>query len=65
MMQTEKYTKLLYWFSDDNKVIGIKILPGDPRAELAWQGFKHSDEEQQDEYQALVNTDLHIKPTYP
>ena len=23
-------------FSDDNKVIGIEVLPGDPRAELSW-----------------------------
>ena len=26
----------LKWFSDDNKVIGIEVLPGDPRAELSW-----------------------------
>ena len=37
-------------FSDDYKVIGIKVLPGDPRVELEWQGFKHNDEEQQAEY---------------
>ena len=36
-------------FSHDNKVIGIKVLPVDPRAELAWQGFKHNDEEQKAE----------------
>ena len=33
-------------FSDDNKAIGIMVLPGDPRAELAWQGFMHNDEHQ-------------------
>ena len=43
------------WFSNDNKVIGIEVFLGDPRAELAWQGFKHNDEEQWAEYQALVN----------
>ena len=31
----------LEWFSYDNKVISKEVLPGDPRAELAWQGFKH------------------------
>ena len=46
-------------FSNDYKVTGIKVLPGDPRAELVWQGFKHNDEEQQAEYRVLVN----IKPS--
>ena len=46
---------------NDNKVIGIEVLPGHPRAELAWQGVKHNDEEQQAEYRALVNTNLHFK----
>ena len=48
-------------FSDDNKVIGREVHPGDPRMELSWQCFKHNDEEQRAEYQALVNTDLHFK----
>ena len=48
-------------FSDDNKVIGIEVLSVDPKAELAWQGFKHNDEEQKAQYRALVNTDLHFK----
>ena len=26
----------LKWFSNDNKVIGKEVLPGDPRAELSW-----------------------------
>ena len=47
---------LLKRFSDNNKVIGIEVLLGDPRAELMWQGFKHNDEEQGAEYRALVNT---------
>ena len=51
------------WFCDDNKVIGIEVLPVDPRVELAWQGFKHNDEEQQAEYRALVNTNLYPSPT--
>ena len=51
----------LEWFSDDNKVICLEVLPEDPRAELAWQGFKHNDEEQGAEYRTLVNTDLHFK----
>ena len=33
-------------FNNDNKVIGIEVLPGDLRVELSWQGFKHNDEEQ-------------------
>ena len=33
-------------FSNDNKVICIEVLTDDPRAELVWQGFKHSDEVQ-------------------
>ena len=45
----------------DNKVIGIEVLPRDPRVELSWQGFKHNDKEQRAEYQALVNTGLHFK----
>ena len=48
-------------FGHDNKVIRKEVLPGDPRAELAWQGFKHNDEEQPAEYRALVITDLHFK----
>ena len=48
-------------FSDDNKVIGIEVLPWDPRVELSWQGFKRNDEEQWAEYWALVNTNLHFK----
>ena len=59
--QVELPDKFLERFSNDNKVIGIEVLPGDPRAELTWQGFKHNDEEQRAEYQALVNTDLHFK----
>ena len=51
----------LEWFSDDNKVISIKVLSGDPRAELPWQGFKHNDEQQWAEYRALVKIDLHFK----
>ena len=47
----------LKWFSDDNKVIGIEVLRGDPRSELWWQGFKHNDEEYWAEYRVLVNTD--------
>ena len=43
-------------FSDNIKVNGIEVLPGDPRVELTWQGF----EEQWAEYRALVNTDLHF-----
>ena len=30
-------------------VISIEVLPGDPKAELAWQGFQHNDEGQQAE----------------
>ena len=26
----------LEWFSDNNKVVGIEVLPGDPIAELSW-----------------------------
>ena len=48
-------------FSDDNKVIGIEVLPGDPRAKLTWLGFKHNDEKQQAEYWAFVNSDLLFK----
>ena len=51
----------LKWLSDDNKVIGIEVLPGDPRVELVWQDFKHNVEEQRAEYWALVNTNLHLK----
>ena len=43
-------------FSNDYKVTGIKVLSGDPRAELVWQGFKRNDEEQQAEYRVFVNT---------
>ena len=50
----------LEWFSD-NKVIGLEVLPEDPRMELVRQGFKHNDEEQRAEYRALVNTDLYFK----
>ena len=48
----------------DNKVIGMEVLQGDLRAELACQGFKHNDEEQWAEYRALVNIDLHFKLFY-
>ena len=48
-------------FCDDNKVLGIEVLPGDPIAELSWQGFNHNDEEQWAEYWSLVNTNLHFK----
>ena len=34
---------------------------GNPRAELAWQGLKHNDEEQWAEYWVLVNIDLLYK----
>ena len=40
-------------FRDGNKVIGIEVLPVDPRVEVTWQGFKHNDEEQRAEYQTL------------
>ena len=52
--------RFLKRFSDDNNVIGLAFLPRDPRAELAWQVFKHNDEEQWAEYRALVNTDLYL-----
>ena len=48
-------------FSDDNKVIGIEILPEDSRAEPAWQSFKHNDEDRRAEYWALVNNNLNFK----
>ena len=57
----EPLDTFLEWFNDDNKVIGIEVLPGDPRVELMRQCFKHNDEEQWAEYRALVNTDLHFK----
>ena len=39
----------------------MKVLTGDPRVELACQGFRHNDEEQRAEYRALVNTNVHLK----
>ena len=48
-------------FSDDNKIISIKVLSWDPRAELVWQGLKHYDEEQQAQYRVMVNTNIHFK----
>ena len=51
----------LQWFSYDNKVVSIEVLPWDPTAELTWQCFQHNDEKQQTENRALVNTNLHFK----
>ena len=51
----------LQWFSCDNKVVSIEVLPWDPTAELTWQGFQHNDEKQQAEYRALMSTNLHFK----
>ena len=51
----------LQWFSYDNKVVSIEVLPWDPTAELTWQSFQHNDEKQRAEYRALVNTNLHFK----
>ena len=51
----------LQWFSYDDKVVSIEVLPWDPTAEFTWQGFKHNDKKQWAEYRALVNTNLHFK----
>ena len=59
--QVKNLLTFLERFSGDNRVIGIEVLPGDPRVELVWQGFKHNDEGQRAEYRALVNTDLDFK----
>ena len=56
----------LQWFSYDNKVFSIEVLPWDPTGELMWQGFQHNDEKQRAEYRALVNTSnssLYPSPT--
>ena len=49
-------------FSDDNKIIGIEVLPGDPRAELARQGLKHNDEASLGEHRPS-NSPLYPSPT--
>ena len=44
----------------DVKDASKKVLPREPQSGTCVTGFKHNDEEQWAEYQALVNTDLHI-----